>query len=193
MAALKPTDITGTITWLGLVPDRAAALAASPRETLTLSFAGPEGEDHGGLTRPSCSRVLDQYPRGTEIRNVRQLTIVSAEELAQIAAKMELDALDPAWLGATLVLEGIPDLSHLPPSSRLQGAQGATVVIDMQNRPCTLPARVIEDARPGFGARFKPAAVGLRGVTAWVEREGSLSLGEVMRLHVPDQRTWEPR
>jgi hypothetical protein len=67
------------------------------------------------------------------------------------------------------------------------------VVIDMQNRPCTLPARVIEDARPGFGARFKPAAVGLRGVTAWVEREGSLSLGEVMRLHVPDQRTWEPR
>jgi hypothetical protein len=193
MAALKPTDITGTITWLGLVPDRAAALAASPRETLTLSFAGPEGEDHGGLTRPSCSRVMDQYPRGTEIRNVRQLTIVSAEELAQIAAKMELDALDPAWLGATLVLEGIPDLSHLPPSSRLQGAQGATVVIDMQNRPCTLPARVIEDARPGFGARFKPAAVGLRGVTAWVEREGSLSLGEVMRLHVPDQRTWEPR
>jgi hypothetical protein len=193
MAALKPTDSTGRITWLGLVPDRAAALAASPRETLTLSFAGPEGEDHGGLTRPSCSRVMDQYPRGTEIRNVRQLTIVSAEELAQIAAKMELDALDPAWLGATLVLEGIPDLSHLPPSSRLQGAQGATVVIDMQNRPCTLPARVIEDARPGFGARFKPAAVGLRGVTAWVEREGSLSLGEVMRLHVPDQRTWEPR
>jgi hypothetical protein len=193
MAALKPTDITGTITWLGLVPDRAAALAASPRETLTLSFAGPEGEDHGGLTRPSCSRVLDQHPRGTEIRNVRQLTIVSAEELAQIAAKMDLEALDPAWLGATLVLEGIPDLSHLPPSSRLQGAQGATVVIDMQNRPCTLPARVIEDARPGFGARFKPAAVGLRGVTAWVEREGSLSLGEVMRLHVPDQRTWEPR
>ncbi|MGO4853727.1 MOSC domain-containing protein [Phaeovulum sp. W22_SRMD_FR3] len=192
MAALKPTEITGKVTWLGLVPDRAAGLAAIPRETLTLSFAGPEGEDHGGLTRPSCSRVLDQYPRGTEIRNVRQLTIVSAEELAQIAATMGLDALDPAWLGATLVLEGIPDLSHLPPSSRLQGAAGATVVIDMQNRPCTLPARVIEEARPGFGARFKPAAVGLRGVTAWVEREGNLSLGEVMRLHVPDQRMWQP-
>lgn len=193
MAALKPTDHIGRITWLGLVPNRAEALAAAPRESLTLHFAGPEGEDHGGLTRPSCSRVLDQYPRGTKIRNVRQLTILSAEELAEIAARMEIDAVDPAWLGATLVLEGIPDLSHLPPSSRLQGANGATVVVDMQNRPCTLPARVIEEARPGYGARFKPAAVGLRGVTAWVEREGNLKLGEEMRLHVPDQRAWTPR
>ncbi|TMV35614.1 sulfurase, partial [Thioclava sp. BHET1] len=121
MPALKATDFTATVTWLGRVADRDAALASAPVETLGFDFAGPEGEAHGGLTRPSCSRVLDQHPRGTEIRNVRQLTILSADELEQIARVMEIGALDPAWLGATLVLDGIRDFTHLPPSSRLQG------------------------------------------------------------------------
>ena len=35
---------------------------------------GLVGEAHGGLTRPACTRVARQYPRGAEIRNVRQLT-----------------------------------------------------------------------------------------------------------------------
>lgn len=190
MPALIPTAFTGTVTWLGLVPDRDAALESDARTALRATFAGPAGEAHGGLTRPSCSRVLDQYPRGTEIRNTRQFTLLSQDELDRIAAAMALERLDPALLGATMVIAGIPDFSHLPPSSRLQGAGGATLVVDMQNRPCTLPARPIETRHPGFGRRFKPAAAGLRGLTAWVEREGSFTLGEAIRLHIPDQRGW---
>lgn len=190
MPALIPTDHYGTITWLGTVPDRATGLASVPRDRLAASFAGPEGEAHGGLTRPSDSRVLAQYPRDTEIRNTRQFSILSAEELALIARDMGLARLDPALVGATMVIEGIGDFSHLPPSSRLQGEGGATLVVDMQNRPCTLPGPVIEAAHPGFGKAFKPAAAGRRGVTAWVEREGTLRLGERVRLHVPDQRAW---
>ncbi len=190
MPALIPTAFTGTITWLGRVADREAALESAPVHSLTAAFSGPEGEAHGGLTRPSCSRVLAQYPRNTEIRNTRQFTVLSQEELAQIAAAMGLEALDPALVGASMVIAGIPDFSHLPPSSRLQGEHGATLVVDMQNRPCTLPARPIETRHPGHGRAFKPAAEGLRGLTAWVEREGTFSLGETVRLHVPDQRAW---
>jgi hypothetical protein len=190
MPALKPTDFSGTITWLGHVPDRHAALASTARTELAAGFDGPEGEAHGGLTRPSCSRVLSQHPRNTEIRNVRQFSVLSAEEIAEIAERMGAEALDPSWLGATLVLEGVPDFSHLPPSSRLQGPDGVTLVVDMQNRPCQLPAKVIEDHLPGIGKKFKSAAEGRRGVTAWVEREGVLKMGDVMRLHVPDQRAW---
>jgi hypothetical protein len=190
MPALIPTAFTGTITWLGRVADREAALESAALASLRAGFDGPEGEAHGGLTRPSCSRVLAQYPRNTEIRNTRQFTVLSQEELAQIAAAMGLDALDPALVGASMVIAGIPDFSHLPPSSRLQGANGATLVVDMQNRPCTLPARPIETRHPGHGRAFKPSAEGLRGLTAWVEREGTFSLGETVRLHVPDQRVW---
>lgn len=129
MPALIPTDHYATITWLGVVPDRAAGLKAVPREVLALGFDGPEGEDHGGLTRPSCSRVLSQYPRDTVIRNTRQLCVMSAEELTAIAAAMGVDALDPSYMGATVVIEGIADFTHVPPSSRLQAASGATIVV----------------------------------------------------------------
>lgn len=190
MPVLKPTDFVGRIVWLGLVRDRSAQLEAEAVAELTATFAGPVGEDHGGLTRPSCSRVVAQYPKGTSIRNTRQFTILSVEELAATAAKMGLERLDPALVGATMVIEGIPDLSHLPPSSRLQGPEGATLVVDIENRSCQLPAKPIEARHAGFGAKYKSAASGRRGLTAWVEREGVFRLNDAIRLHIPDQPIW---
>lgn len=190
MPALKPTTLTARITWLGVVTDRAASLVAEARDHVMASFAGVAGEDHAGLTRPACSRVTAQHKRGTEIRNARQFSIVSAEELAEIAARMGVETFDPAWIGASMVVEGIGDFSHLPPSSRLQAPSGATLVVDMQNRPCHLPAKVIDEAQAGLGGKFKTAAKGRRGVTAWVEREGALHLGDRLTLHIPDQRVW---
>jgi hypothetical protein len=190
MPALVATTFTGKITYLGRVLAQPAVLASHPISEVFASFAGVAGEVHAGLTRASCSRVLAQYPRGTEIRNVRQFSVLSAEDMAEIAARMGIASLDPALLGASMVIAGIPDFTHLPPSSRLQFDGGATLVVDMENRPCTLPAKGIEAAHPGFGAKFKPAAQGRRGVTAWVEREGALRVGMGVTLHVPDQRVW---
>lgn len=190
MPALKPTSFAARITWLGVVTDRARSLAADPCDHVTATFAGVAGEDHAGLTRPSCSRVTAQHKRGTEIRNTRQFSIVSAEELAEIAARMGIARFDPAWIGASMVVEGIDDFSHLPPASRLQGPSGATLVVDILNRPCHLPAAPIDADHPGLGAKFKTAANGRRGLTAWVEREGRLSLGDMLTLHIPDQRVW---
>ena len=194
MPALVPTDHFATIVWLGRVPHRdAPEIDGAEADRLRLTFAGVEtGEVHSGLTRRSCSRVAAQYPKGTEIRNTRQVSIVSEEEMGEIAAKLALDRLDPRWLGATVVVRGIPDFTHIPPSSRLQSEDGATLTVDMLNRPCSLVARTIEEARPGHGKSFKAAAAGRRGVTAWVEREGTLALGGTLRLHIPDQRAWRP-
>lgn len=193
MPALKKTAITGTIVWLGRVPHRDAdEIETEGLTEMSLTFAGLEGEVHAGLTRPSCSRVTAQYPRGTEIRNVRQLSIVSAEELDRIAGQLGLPAIEPRWVGASVVISGIPDFSHVPPSSRLQAEGGCTLTVDMQNRPCQYPAKTIEAAAEGHGKGFKAAANGLRGVTAWVEREGVLRLGQTVSLHIPDQRPWAP-
>jgi len=194
MPALIPTTHKARVVWLGYqpVPVEKLVITSVPLEVMPLSFAGYEGEVHSGVTRPSCSRVLKQHPRNTEIRNVRQLCVVSAEEMAEVAADMGLAAMDYAWVGASLVLEGIPDLTHLPPSSRLQGPDGVTLVVDMENLPCQEPAVTIEKALPGQGKGFKRAAEGKRGVTAWVEREGTLRLGDEVVLHVPAQRGWQP-
>lgn len=190
MPALKPTNVTGRVVWIGRVTASDATLRAEALQSAQLKFAGIEGECHGGLTRPACVRTQAQYPKGTMIRNVRQLSILSQEELAMIALEMGLDAIDPAWLGASLVVEGIPDFSHVPPSSRLQVPSGASLTVDMENRPCIFPGREIEKDKPGFGTKFKPAAKNRRGVTAWVEREGLVTVGDAVRLHIPDQPPW---
>ncbi|WP_300031994.1 MOSC domain-containing protein [uncultured Roseobacter sp.] len=190
MPALKPTQFSGTVIWLGRVTDQETDLRSEVLQKARLSFDGIEGEMHGGPTRKSCSRVLAQHPRGTEIRNVRQLSVLSQEELKLIAAEMETESLDPALLGASLVIEGIPDFTHVPPSSRLQLPDGACLTIDMENRPCTYLGRDISKDHPDLGPRFKPAAQNRRGVTAWVEREGQIAVGDTITLHVPDQPVW---
>ncbi|MCG3267990.1 MOSC domain-containing protein [Yoonia sp. I 8.24] len=192
MPALKPTEITGEVIWIGHVPDRDASLRAANQAEAVLTFAGIPGEAHGGEIRPACVRVASQYPRDTPIRNVRQLTVLSAEELAMIATACGLDQLDPADVGASMVIKGIPDFTHLPPSSRLQFPDGSAIVVDMENRPCHLPAKVIAEDNPEAGRKFKAAAKDKRGVTAWVEREGKVKVGDAVRLHVPDQRAWQP-
>ena len=190
MPVLKPTKYVGIVTWLGGVRSKDGPVKSEPAGELHASFDGVEGEVHAGLTVPSCSRMTAQYPEGTIIANTRQFSVLSAEELAEISVGMGIDALSPALIGATMVLSGIPDLSFIPPGSRLQGSSGATLVVNLHNRPCTVPARGIEMAHPGHGARFKPAASGKRGVVAWVEREGWFRPGDEVRLHIPDQRPW---
>lgn len=192
MPALIPTAFRGRIIWLGVQrrPVENLVIFSEAVTVMPLTFAGFVDEVHAGENRPSCSRVMKQHPRGTTIRNVRQLCVVSAEEMAAVAATLGMDRIDPAWVGASLVIEGIPDLTHLPPSSRLQGPDGVTLVVDMENKPCQEPAVTMAQATGGQGKAFKAAAKGKRGVTAWVERVGTLQLGQTLTLHVPAQRSW---
>ena len=193
MPALEATDHRAEVVWLGYVPHREeAAIETIGVSEMALDFGGFAADCHSGTTRHSCSRVVTQHPRGTEIANVRQLSIVSEEEMDAIARALELERIDPRWMGASIVLRGIADLTHLPPSARLQGPDGVTLVVDMENRPCQFPAMTIARDKPGKGKGFKEAAKGKRGVTAWVERPGSLALGEVISLHLPAQRAWRP-
>ena len=192
MPELVPTDHHATITWMGSVPLNRPDIRSQALQTAFASYAGLADDYHGGLTRASCVRVKSQHPEGTEIRNVRQLSVMSQEEIDAIAAGCGLDALDPALLGCSIVVKGISDFTHVPPSSRLQSPDGTTIVIDMENRPCNFPGREIEADHPTHGKPFKAAAAGKRGVTAWVEREGVFRVGDKLRLHVPDQRAWRP-
>jgi len=191
MPFLRETEYTGEVVWLGHVP-AGKSLRAEPVQSLEFGFDGLSGERHEGLNRESCVRVKNLYAPGTEIRNVRQVSVLSVEELAAIAADMGLDDLEPSYLGASIVVKGIPDFSHVPPSSRLQAGNGTTITVDMENAPCVLPGREIESDHSGYGAAFKPAAQGRRGVTGWVEHPGKLQVGNQMRLFVPDQPLWRP-
>ncbi|MEM7060598.1 MAG: MOSC domain-containing protein [Pseudomonadota bacterium] len=190
MAILKPTKIYGEVTWLGATADSEMDIASEPLTEVNLGWDGAGGDCHSGRTRPACVRVRVQHPKNTEIANVRQLSIVSEEELAEVAERLDIPNVQPEWLGANIVVAGIPDFTLVPPSARLIFENGAALVIDMENAPCEFPAAKIEAAHPGHGKAFPAKAINKRGVTAWVERPGPVAIGAKCRLHVPPQRLY---
>ncbi|WP_424933664.1 MOSC domain-containing protein [Amaricoccus macauensis] len=192
MAVLNPTELTGQVIYLGINPSREGGHVTQAVDRVVLTFEGIEGEAHSGLTRRSCARVTRQYDKGTEIRNTRQISILSREDLAHTANSLGIPELKPEWVGASIVFEGLPDLTLLPPSSRLIFDGGVSLTVDMENAPCTIISREIERHHPGKGKDYRAAALHFRGVTAWVERPGEIGLGEVARLHVPPQRLYPP-
>ena len=162
-----------------------------PVDALTLDFTGIPGDHHAGATRKSGSRE-PWYPRGTEIRNDRQLTIVSVEELAEVAALMSLDEIAPAWIGANLVLVGVPALTLLPRGTRLMFAGGATLLVEGENAPCRVAGKSIGAHVPGsagFDLLFPKVARRKRGVVASVEKPGTIAVGETVVVRVPREPT----
>ncbi len=191
MPILTPTEIQGQVTWLGTTADSETNIASVAVQAVDVGWEGFAGDCHSGLTRPSCVRVRAQYPqKGTEIRNTRQISILSEEELAEVAARLGIPAIKPEWVGANMILQGIPDFTLVPPNARLLFDSGVALTIDMENAPCRFPAEKIEEAHPGHGKAFPQKAQNKRGVTAWVEKPGRIALGEACRLHVPPQRLY---
>lgn len=187
---LSKAPFVGRTRKLLLSADREKSLEKAEAALLELLFSGIKGDFHSGLTRKSDVRTIKQYPRDTDIRNVRQLTIVSEEELAEIAGLMGIPEMKAEWLGANIVTSGIPDLTMLTPSTRMQFPSGATIVIDMENFPCRQVADVAAQHYPEPKAGLVQSAMHKRGLTAWVEREGTINPGDEIVLWVPQQRLY---
>jgi hypothetical protein len=190
MTLLNILPFQGEVTALLSRTSRDTGFEKTKTGTLHLTLAGPEGDCHTGLTRKSDSRTLPLYKRDIDIRNVRQITILAEEELADIAAKLSIPAIDPQWFGANMVVKSIPDFTLLPPSTRLQFPSGATLVVDMENYPCSQIAKVVERHHPGTQFSVVPAALHKRGVTAWVEREGDVNTGDTIKVVTPPNRLY---
>lgn len=157
-----------------------------------VSFEGLDGDRHAGLTRPADVRT-PWFPRGTPIRNTRQLSLVSSEELAEVAETLAVPKVLAAWLGANLELAGVPRLTHLPPGTRLFFPGDAVLAVEGENEPCTGPGRVIEAHYPDrekLASRFVKAAWQRRGLVAWVERPGVLRAGDEVWVMLPKPVTY---
>lgn len=159
-------------------------------EALDLDFAGIVGDIHAGVTRRAGSRE-PWYPRGTPIRNNRQVTLVSVAELAEIATAMELPRVAPEWIGANLVIDGIAALTSLPVGTRLFLAGGAVLFVEGENAPCRIAGRSIAEHCPGsegLDLLFPKVAQHRRGLIASVERPGNVAEGQEVAVRMPADR-----
>lgn len=174
---------------VGKDPD---TLEKRPVDSCQITYEGLADDVHAGLTMKSGGRQ-QHYLKGTEIRNYRQVSIVSTEELQFIAESMDIDEIQPGWIGANLAVEGIPQLTLVPPSTRMEFANGAVLVVDGENLPCIHPGKIIQRHFPdldGAGETFPKYAMGRRGVVAWVERPGTIKTGNEITLRIPHQDRW---
>jgi MOSC domain-containing protein YiiM len=176
-----------------LIAEHADTLLSARRREVGVSLEGFEGDKHSGMTRHADART-PEYPRGTPIRNDRQVSIVSEHELMGIASAMELPELRAEWIGANLLLGGIPRLTSLPPSTRLVFPRQAVLVVQHENLPCRWPGELMAKTldRPGFESLFPKAALHRRGVVACVERAGWIAEGERVSVEVPAHWLYAP-
>ncbi len=163
----------------------------SPTDLLELTFDGIVGDFHAGQTRRSGGRE-PWYPRGTEMRNERHLSILSADELDEIAAGMGLPQLKAEWIGGNMVISGIPSLSMLPPRSLMFFEGGVTLKVDGQNAPCKIAGRSIASHagtpdETTTALDFVRVSKRSRGIVAWVEKPGIIRAGEKVDIRIPEQ------
>ncbi len=154
------------------------------------SFAGLGGEAHSGLTRPRLQPRVGASIRGDRDPQCPPADASSAEE--------ELAEMRGGWVstGRSGVAGGADGgagcrtsaTCRLRPAFRPRPAPPSSSTC--RTAPATCRRRSSTDLA-GAGRRFKAAAEGLRGVTAWVEREGPIAVGDALRLFVPDQRAWQ--
>ncbi len=184
---LPARRLTGSVERVLAATDKGFRTTARP--ALDLTFGGIPGDCHFGLTRRSGGRE-PWYPRGTEIANERQLSLVSIEDLAAIARAMELPRLEPEWIGANIVVAGLPRFSMIPPRTRLVFDGGAVLRVDGQNAPCRLSGRGIATNYPdreGLELLFPKVAKRLRGLVGFVEKPGLVRSGGSVTAYIPEQ------
>jgi hypothetical protein len=188
MSERRPArTLEARLDWVGRAPG--TDFVSTPTDQLSLTYAGIVGDLHSGLVRPSGARE-PWYPRGTEMKNERQLSILSAEENAEVAATLGIPGLEPGLIGGNLLLSGVQNLSLLPPRSILFFPSGAAVRIDGDNGPCRQSGRAIAAQfpdRPELEFAFVKAARYKRGVVGWVEREGDIRPGDTVKIRVWEQ------
>lgn len=184
---IPATKKSGTVT--GVYAALGDNFVSSPVDSLTLTYEGIPGDNHAGNLRQSGGRE-PWYDRGTEMRNERQLSLLGAEELVEVATALEIDELNPGWIGGNIVIEGIPHFSLLPARTILFFEGGVSIRIDGDNGPCRIAGRSIADHVPGrddLELAFPKLARHKRGLVGWVEREGRIEPGEQVTARIWEQ------
>ena len=187
MNITPPKNAEGTIE--ALYRASGDSFTSTEVEALTLTFDGIVGDYHEGATRNSGGRE-PWYPRGTEIRNERQLSMLSKAELDIVAGRLDIPEIKPEWIGCSILIGGIDNLSFLPPRTILMFEGGVTIRIDGNNGPCKVSGRAIAEryeGREDIALGFSREAQNIRGLVGWVEKPGIIKKGETFTARIPPQ------
>lgn len=171
-----------------LIADTPESFVTRRISKVNLDFGGIKGDRHFGITSKADSRQ-PMYRRGTEIMNRRQITIISEEELGQIAEELGIETVKPEWLGANLLIKGFSEFTKLTMGSRIIFPSGAGLICMGENTPCTLPGEEIQQHyqdHEKLAFRFVKAGYKRRGIVCAVERPGEIFENDQVQVLLND-------
>jgi MOSC domain-containing protein YiiM len=150
-----------------------------------VTLEGFVGDVHYGFTRGADSRDVG-IKRGTPVRNWRQWSAVSVEELRTIAEKMGIEKIEPWMLAANLTFSGIENFTGLARGTELRFEGGTILTVECENAPCMGPGREVARANEGHEPQeFVKKAMHLRGVVGVVYLPGMIKVGEQAKVVLP--------
>jgi MOSC domain-containing protein YiiM len=159
---------------------------------IEVNFEGIVGDHHAGFSRKAWAG--DREPTGTVLRNDRQWSGVSREELVEMSELLDLEeTLSAGTLGANLCFEGIPEFSLLPRGTRLKFPSGAALVVEEYNPPClhmsveVAGKHATRSGIPLKKGQWQKVSVGRRGVVGVVDVPGVIRAGDEVEVTL-----WEP-
>ncbi len=162
-----------------------------PKQETEFFYEGIKGDKHWGLTAMTPTK----HPKFTgkiELKNTRQITILSVEELRLVADELKIPEVKPEWLSPNILVSGIPYLTQLPPGTRFYFQDGTILYNEGQNFPCHIIAKIMMEQYPekeNIDKRFLKATADRRGLFSWVEYPGKLSTGDSFEIDLPPR--WE--
>lgn len=166
-----------------------------PVNEIEFSFEGLPGDKHFGLTAFALTKH-PEYKGKIEVRNSRQISILSVEELSSISVEIGVPEIKAEWLFPNLLVSGIPYLSQLPPGTMFYFDGGLIIYNGGQNFPCKIVKDIIFEKYPhveGIDKKFIKAAWDKRGLLGWVEHPEKLNVGSSFKVVLPPlwKNLWE--
>tara|TARA_R110002049_G_scaffold115854_3_gene268034 strand:- start:12054 stop:12638 length:585 start_codon:yes stop_codon:yes gene_type:complete len=173
-------------------------LSKQSHNSIRVELDGIAGDRHQSYVRKAWQG--DKQPKGTLRRNERQWSAVSAEELQEVSAALDLvQPLTASDLGANLCLSGVRDLSRLPKGTCLKFPSGAELMVEEYNPPChDMGAVVAAKYLTNSGATLQPtdfpkAAALKRGIVGVVEVSGEINAGDTVSIELYATPSWLSR
>ncbi len=152
--------------------------------SLEVHVDGIAGDRHSGAQKKADGRDKG-IVRGTMIRNWRQWSAISIEELDLIRKNLALENLDGALLGPNLIVSGIENFTLLPRGALLKFSD-AELFVEAENDPCTQAGKAIATVHSGITPQtFVKAAWHIRGVVGIVSKSGFIRKGDKIEVILP--------
>jgi len=164
-------------------------LSKDASQSIEVDFNGIVGDHHAGPSRKAYSG--EREPKGSILRNDRQWSGISVEELAEISSKLDLtENILPSTVGANICVQGVEDFSLLPRGTRLKFPSGAALTVEEYNPPCSdMGAQIASKHRTQSGepltnTQWLRPASGRRGVVGVVDVPGEINVGDEVEIQV---------